>query len=222
MAGAMGFHSTDPDHGACLCFHLQHGNYDTAEFVEVLEQMKVFYRGERVVLVWDGLSAHWSRPTPGRLLEDQLAEIAPEVTRRGEAAERRRLDELEAAHPKAHPLGSSHGEARVQYAKACRVRHFEAQEAAWCHATRLAEYVSAARTQVETLPPGQARPDQNRSRGMDHPGSSHRRPPRSTEHATPDAGHRRRPLRDSATGTRHTACDRKCSVPENSGGRQSA
>ncbi|MDQ0779809.1 hypothetical protein QF026_008275 [Streptomyces aurantiacus] len=23
--------------------------------------MKVFYRGERVVLAWDGLSAHWSR-----------------------------------------------------------------------------------------------------------------------------------------------------------------
>lgn len=23
--------------------------------------MKVFYRGERVVLIWDGLSAHWSR-----------------------------------------------------------------------------------------------------------------------------------------------------------------
>ncbi|MFI9825986.1 GDSL-type esterase/lipase family protein, partial [Streptomyces sp. NPDC052013] len=29
--------------------------------IEVLEQLKVFYRGERVVLVWDGLSAHWSR-----------------------------------------------------------------------------------------------------------------------------------------------------------------
>ncbi|MFD4370018.1 transposase [Streptomyces sp. NPDC058527] len=29
--------------------------------MEVLEQMKVFYRGKRVVLVWDGLSAHWSR-----------------------------------------------------------------------------------------------------------------------------------------------------------------
>ncbi|MFE1029957.1 hypothetical protein ACFW5I_36410 [Streptomyces sp. NPDC058818] len=47
--------------GARLCFHLKPGSYDTAGLIEVLEQMKVFYRGERVVLVWDGLSAHWSR-----------------------------------------------------------------------------------------------------------------------------------------------------------------
>ncbi|MFF9915914.1 transposase [Streptomyces sp. NPDC013457] len=26
-----------------------------------MEQMKVFYNGEQVILVWDGLSAHWSR-----------------------------------------------------------------------------------------------------------------------------------------------------------------
>jgi hypothetical protein len=57
----MGYHSTDPDRGARLCFHLKPGSYDTAALIEVLEQMKVFYRGERVVLVWDGLSAHWSR-----------------------------------------------------------------------------------------------------------------------------------------------------------------
>ena len=59
MAGALGYHSTDPDRGARLCFHLKPGSYDTAGLIEVLEQMKVFYRGERVVLVWDGLSAHW-------------------------------------------------------------------------------------------------------------------------------------------------------------------
>ncbi|MER6312132.1 transposase, partial [Streptomyces sp. NPDC001657] len=33
----------------------------TPRLVEVLEQLKVFCRGEPVVLVWDGLSAHWSR-----------------------------------------------------------------------------------------------------------------------------------------------------------------
>lgn len=48
-------------------------------------------------------------------------------------------------------------EARVQYAEAYRVRHFEAQEAAWRHATRLTEYVSAVRTRVEAMPPGQTR-----------------------------------------------------------------
>lgn len=48
-------------------------------------------------------------------------------------------------------------EARVQYAEAYRVRHFEAQETAWRHAIRLTEYVSAIRTRVETMPPGQTR-----------------------------------------------------------------
>jgi hypothetical protein len=61
MAGALGYHSTDPDRGARLCFHLKPGSYGTAALIEVLEQMKVFCRCERVVLVWDGLSAHWSR-----------------------------------------------------------------------------------------------------------------------------------------------------------------
>ncbi|MFD0432172.1 transposase [Streptomyces zhihengii] len=61
MAGALGYHAADPDRGPRLCFHLKPGSYDTAALIEVLEQMKVFYNGERVVLVWDGLSAHWSR-----------------------------------------------------------------------------------------------------------------------------------------------------------------
>ncbi|WP_327488248.1 transposase [Streptomyces sp. SLBN-115] len=52
MAGALGYHSTDPDRGARLCFHLKPGSYDTAALIEVLEQMKTFYRGEQVVLVW--------------------------------------------------------------------------------------------------------------------------------------------------------------------------
>ncbi|MEU6472460.1 transposase [Streptomyces massasporeus] len=61
MAGALGYHSTDPDRGARLCFRLKPGSYDTAGLIEVPEQVKAFYRGEHVVLVWDGLSAHWSR-----------------------------------------------------------------------------------------------------------------------------------------------------------------
>ncbi|MFF3396241.1 hypothetical protein ACFYW1_35670 [Streptomyces sp. NPDC002669] len=61
MAGALGYHSTGPHRGACLCFRLKPGSYDTAGLIEVLEQMKAFYSGERVVLARDGLSAHWSR-----------------------------------------------------------------------------------------------------------------------------------------------------------------
>ncbi|MEU5676991.1 hypothetical protein [Streptomyces rochei] len=115
---------------------------------------------ERLRLVLNGGQPHraseWA-DTPGRLLEDQLAEIAQEVTLRGEAAERRRLDELEAARQKRIRWEAAMDRARAQYAEAYRVRHFEAQEAAWRHATRLAEYVSVARRRVETLPPGQAR-----------------------------------------------------------------
>ncbi len=61
MAVALGYHAADPERGPRLCFHLKPGSYDTTALIEVLEQLKLFYRGERVVLVWDGLSAHWSR-----------------------------------------------------------------------------------------------------------------------------------------------------------------
>ncbi|WP_369199079.1 IS630 family transposase [Streptomyces djakartensis] len=61
MAGVLGYHTTDPDRGARLCFHLKLGSYDTTAFFEVLGLMKAFHRSEQVVLVWDGLSAHWSR-----------------------------------------------------------------------------------------------------------------------------------------------------------------
>ncbi|WP_406223032.1 transposase [Streptomyces decoyicus] len=61
MAAALGYHSTDFDCGPRLCFHLKPGSYDTITLIEVLEQVKAFYRGAPVILVWDGLSAHWSR-----------------------------------------------------------------------------------------------------------------------------------------------------------------
>ncbi|MEU5668611.1 transposase [Streptomyces longwoodensis] len=53
--------------------------------MEVLEQMKVCYRGERVVLVWDGLSAHWSRAMRAWVAEqdwitlERLPAYAPEL-----------------------------------------------------------------------------------------------------------------------------------------------
>ncbi|MFE1687438.1 MULTISPECIES: hypothetical protein [Streptomyces] len=115
---------------------------------------------ERLRFVLSGGQPHraseWS-DTPGRSLENQLAEIVQEVTLRGEAAERRRLDEIEAARQKRIRWEAAMDEARVQYAEAYRVRHFEAQEAAWRHATGLAEYVSAVRTRVDAMPPGQTR-----------------------------------------------------------------
>ena len=41
-------------------FHLQQDAYDTDRLIGVLDQLKGFYAGQRVVLLWDGLSAHWS------------------------------------------------------------------------------------------------------------------------------------------------------------------
>jgi hypothetical protein len=58
MAAALGY---QPDGArARLCFHLQADSYDTDGLINVLEQLKGFYAGQQVVLLWDGLSAHWS------------------------------------------------------------------------------------------------------------------------------------------------------------------
>ncbi|MGW7198489.1 hypothetical protein [Streptomyces chryseus] len=57
MAAAFGYHAAEPCRGPRLCFHRKPGSYDTTALIEVLEQLKVFHRGERVVLVWGGLSA---------------------------------------------------------------------------------------------------------------------------------------------------------------------
>ncbi|WP_268643002.1 IS630 family transposase [Nocardiopsis sp. EMB25] len=61
MAAALGYHAAEAGRGARLCFDLRPGSYDADALIAVLEQLKRFYEGERVVLVWDGLSAHWSR-----------------------------------------------------------------------------------------------------------------------------------------------------------------
>ena len=58
MAAALGYR---PDRTAArLCFHLQQPSYDTDALIGVLEQLGQFYSGQRAVLLWDGLSAHWS------------------------------------------------------------------------------------------------------------------------------------------------------------------
>jgi transposase len=58
MAAALGYH---PDGTrARLCFHLQPDSYDTDSLIGVLEQLAGFYAGDKVVLLWDGLSSHWS------------------------------------------------------------------------------------------------------------------------------------------------------------------
>jgi hypothetical protein len=58
MAAALGYLADGT--AARLCFHLQQPSYDTDTLIGVLEQLAGFYAGHRVVLIWDGLSSHWS------------------------------------------------------------------------------------------------------------------------------------------------------------------
>jgi len=58
MAAALGYHVNGT--AARLCFHLQQPSYNTDTLIEVLEQLAGFSSGQRVVRIWDGLSAHWS------------------------------------------------------------------------------------------------------------------------------------------------------------------
>ncbi|WP_251056932.1 hypothetical protein [Streptomyces sp. ISL-94] len=92
--------------------------------------------------------------TAARPLEDQLAEIVQEVGLRGEAAERKRLADLEAAREKRLRWEAAMQQAKIDYAEAVRVQHLEAQERAWRHAAGLAEYVGALRLHAQTLPTG--------------------------------------------------------------------
>jgi len=86
MAAALGYR---PDATAArLCFHLQQPSYTTDTLIAVLEQLAGFYTGQRVVLLWDGLSAHWSTKMRAFLdsqrdwlTTERLPAYAPELNR---------------------------------------------------------------------------------------------------------------------------------------------
>jgi hypothetical protein len=84
MAAALGYRPDGTK--ARLCFHLQQDAYDTDSLIGVLEQLAGFYRGQRVVLLWDGLSSHWSYTMRahldaqrGWLTVERLPAYAPEL-----------------------------------------------------------------------------------------------------------------------------------------------
>ncbi|MEV4923221.1 hypothetical protein [Streptomyces roseoverticillatus] len=115
---------------------------------------------DRLRIILSGGQPHrageWA-DTADRTLEDQLAEIVQEVDLRGEAAERKRLADLEAARQKRLRWEAAMRQARTEYTEAYRVKHLEAQEGAWRRATRLSEYLDVVRLRTETLPDGQAK-----------------------------------------------------------------
>jgi hypothetical protein len=84
MAAALGYHPDGTK--ARLCFHLQPDSYDTDSLIGVLEQLAAFYAGHRVVLIWDGLSSHWSHKMRAHLdaerdwlTVERLPAYAPEL-----------------------------------------------------------------------------------------------------------------------------------------------
>jgi hypothetical protein len=84
MAAALGYRPDGTK--ARLCFHLQADRYDTDTLIGVLDQLKGFYAGQRVVLLWDGLSAHWSHKMRAHLAlqhdwltVERLPAYAPEL-----------------------------------------------------------------------------------------------------------------------------------------------
>jgi DDE superfamily endonuclease len=84
MAAALGYHADGTK--ARLCFHLQADSYDTDSLIKVLDQLKGFYAGQRVVLLWDGLSSHWSHKMRAHLdaqrvwlAVERLPAYAPEL-----------------------------------------------------------------------------------------------------------------------------------------------
>jgi hypothetical protein len=86
MAAALGYHASDSGRGPRLCFHLQKDSYDTTSLIGVLTQLGGFYAGQRVVLIWDGLGAHWSHAMADWLATqdhwlkvEQLPAYAPEL-----------------------------------------------------------------------------------------------------------------------------------------------
>jgi DDE superfamily endonuclease len=88
MAAALGYRvdATGALARARLCFHLQPDSYDTDSLIGVLEQLQGFYAGQRVVLLWDGLSSHWSYKMRAHLNQqrdwltvERLPPYAPEL-----------------------------------------------------------------------------------------------------------------------------------------------
>jgi hypothetical protein len=84
MAAALGDHPAGTS--ARLCFHLQQDSDDTDSLIGVLEQLAGFYAGQRVVLLWDGLSSHWSHKMRAHLAAqrhwltvERLPAYAPEL-----------------------------------------------------------------------------------------------------------------------------------------------
>jgi len=62
---------------ARLYFHLRPGSYNDESLVEVVKELKAHFRGQRVLLLWDGLTSHRSLLMRA-YLEQQLSWLSVE------------------------------------------------------------------------------------------------------------------------------------------------
>ena len=60
MAAALGYHASDADRGPGCASTCRRTATTPRHLIGVLEQLAGFYAGQQVVLLWDGLGAHWS------------------------------------------------------------------------------------------------------------------------------------------------------------------
>jgi putative transposase len=59
MSAALAFRADGSD--AALVFQIKDGSYNTQSLIEFLEEFHEHFAGEKVTLIWDGLSAHKSK-----------------------------------------------------------------------------------------------------------------------------------------------------------------
>jgi transposase len=71
---------------AALVFQIKDGTYNTESLIEFLEEFHTHFEGEKVTLIWDGLSAHkskamldWIAEQRSWLVVERLPGYAPEL-----------------------------------------------------------------------------------------------------------------------------------------------
>ena len=84
MSAALAFRADGSE--AALVFQMHAGSYNTESLIEFLEEFHTHFAGEKVTLIWDGLSSHtskamktWIRTQRSWLIVEQLPSYAPDL-----------------------------------------------------------------------------------------------------------------------------------------------
>ena len=84
MSAALAYRADGTE--AALVFQIKDGTYNTESLIEFLEEFHTHFEGEKVTLIWDGLSAHkskamldWIAEQRSWLVVERLPGYAPEL-----------------------------------------------------------------------------------------------------------------------------------------------